>query len=214
MSRNLAINFLVLKTCSDSYWLTSDKIAKDPQKVTVFYISEIFSSAAQSHREEEILTDFIKEPEYFQNLDLSDINEYDGLSDLALTGHEFSKVETGNEYSLWSEPMSNPANIAETGALRYVFTGDKQAGIKACEALLKLCAFNRWNHPRRNGYTSEGVEIEVDAEEAVDVSVKFPSRPSSVKVNEISVKNWNYEAATGVIKIRLPTGHVVVKMLR
>jgi len=63
-------------------------------------------------------------------------------------------------------------------------------------------------------YTSEGVEIEVDAEEAVDVSVNVPSRPSSVKVNEISVKNWNYEAATGVIKIRLPTGHVVVKMLR
>ena len=63
-------------------------------------------------------------------------------------------------------------------------------------------------------YTSEGVEMEVDAEEAVDVSVNVPSRPSSVKVNEISVKNWNYEAATGVIKIRLPTGHVVVKMLR
>jgi len=100
--------------------------------------------ASQSQREEEMLDDFIRKPEYFRDLDISDITEYDDLSDVALTGHQFSKIRFG---SGWSGPIRRLASITESGARRYAFKGDEQAGMKAREALLKLCTFKRWNHP-------------------------------------------------------------------
>ncbi|MBN1294944.1 MAG: heparinase II/III family protein, partial [Candidatus Latescibacteria bacterium] len=100
--------------------------------------------ASQSQREAEMIDDFIRNPEYFRNLDPSNINEFENLSSDALTGHQFSIIRFGDG---WSNPMRSLAGIAESGALRYVFTGDEQAGKIACEALLKLCAFKQWNHP-------------------------------------------------------------------
>ena len=99
---------------------------------------------SQSAREQEIVDDFIAKPENFANVDLDSIQEYENLSPEALTGHQFSKVNSG---SRWSVPISSLARLIETGALRYAFTGDEQAGDVARKALLKLCAFKRWNHP-------------------------------------------------------------------
>ncbi len=98
----------------------------------------------QSPREAEMVDDFLRNPEYFQDLDLSGITENHDLSSEALTGHQFSKIRFG---SGWSGPIRTLSSIAEAGALRYAFTGDETAGRKACEALVKLCSFERWNHP-------------------------------------------------------------------
>ena len=100
--------------------------------------------ASQSPREAEMIDDFIRNPDYFKNLDLSNINEFENLSSDALTGHQFSIIRFGEG---WSSPMRSLSGIAESGALRYAFTGDEQAGQKAREALLKLCSFKIWNHP-------------------------------------------------------------------
>ena len=98
----------------------------------------------QSPREREMVDDFTPQPENFENVDLDAIQEYENLSPEALTGHQFSKV---NASSRWSGPISSLARLIESGALRYAFTGDERAGSVAREALLKLCAFKRWNHP-------------------------------------------------------------------
>lgn len=100
--------------------------------------------ASQSAREQEMVDDFIARPESFEKVDLDAIQEYENLSPEALTGHQFSKVNAG---SRWSGPISSLARIIESGALRYAFTGDERAGNVARQALLKLCAFERWNHP-------------------------------------------------------------------
>jgi len=108
---------------------------------------------SQSPREREMVEDFIVKPESFVNVDLDSIQECEGISDEALTGHQFASINTGER---WSGPINSLARIAETGALRYAFTGDEQAGLVAREALLRLCAFKRWNHPwqlARGNYT-------------------------------------------------------------
>ncbi len=87
--------------------------------------------------------EFISGPDQFKNIDLSGINEPTDLTSAALTGGPFAKPQGDN----WSGPMNRLGNIAETGALRYAFTGDEVAGKKAREALLKVCAFKSWNHP-------------------------------------------------------------------
>ena len=98
----------------------------------------------QSPREQEMVDDFIPQPENFENFNLDAIQEYEDLSPEALTGHQFSRVNAG---SRWSGPISSLARLVESGALRYAFTGDERAGGVAREALLQLCAFKRWNHP-------------------------------------------------------------------
>jgi len=98
--------------------------------------------ASQSAREQEMVDEFLAKPEVFDDVDLDSIREHEDLSTEALTGHQFSKIRFGPR---WSGPMSSLARIIETGALRYAFTGDEQAGRVAREALLKLCAFKQWN---------------------------------------------------------------------
>ena len=99
---------------------------------------------SQSPREREMVDDFIAAAEDFSNVDPESIQECQDVSDQALTGHQFAKINSG---SRWSDPINRLARITESGALRYAFTGDEQAGLVARRALLKLCSFKRWNHP-------------------------------------------------------------------
>ena len=112
----------------------------------LFFSREELASrlASQSSREQELVDDFIGKPEDFVDVDLDAIRECENGFTEALTGHRFCKVDFGPR---WSGPIRALAGIAKTGALRYAFTGDEQAGLVAREALLKLCAFKRWNHP-------------------------------------------------------------------
>ena len=99
--------------------------------------------ATQSPRERQLLDGFLAKPERFKDLDLSGIREPENLSTEALTGTPFSKVSGIS----WSSAMNRLASTIESGALLYAFTGDETAGMKAREALLRLCAFTMWNHP-------------------------------------------------------------------
>ena len=99
--------------------------------------------ASQSSREQKMLDDILRNPDYFKNLDLSGMKEVFDTSTEALTGHAFSKPRGGN----WRRAMSSLTSVIESGALLYAFTGDETAGLKAREALIKLCAFTKWNHP-------------------------------------------------------------------
>ncbi|MDP2983183.1 MAG: DUF4962 domain-containing protein [Candidatus Latescibacter sp.] len=99
--------------------------------------------AGQSEAEKKLLDSIISGPDQFKNVNVSEIQENDSLSDAALTGGPFAKTIGGN----WGAPINRLTGIIESGALRYAFTGDAVAGQKAKEALLKLCSFKRWNHP-------------------------------------------------------------------
>ena len=99
--------------------------------------------AGQSEAEKKMVDGFISGPDQFKNVDVSEIQENDDLSDAALTGGPFAKTTGGN----WGGPINRLRSIIESGAMRYAFTGDEVAGKKAKEALLKLCSFKRWNHP-------------------------------------------------------------------
>ena len=100
--------------------------------------------AGQSEAEKKMMEGFIAGPDRFKNVNVSEINENDDLTDTALTGGPFAKT-VGN-YN-WAAPINALTGIIESGAIRYVFTGDEVAGQKAKEALLKLSVFKRWNHP-------------------------------------------------------------------
>jgi len=59
-------------------------------------------------------------------------------------------------------------------------------------------------------YTDEGVEIEVDAPEEIDVSVYVASRPAAVCVDDKVVEGWTYDTASCRMNLSLPQGHTVL----
>ncbi len=101
--------------------------------------------ASQSATERKILEGALANPSSLHNMDLSGINEAKNLQTESLTGGPFSVVSTA--YDNWRAPMSRLTGVIESGAWLYAVKGDEAAGRKAKEALLKLCAFTRWNHP-------------------------------------------------------------------
>jgi len=82
----------------------------------------------------------------FAAIDLSDpqYDEAKNLIDESLTGGPYSVT---NERGRWGRPIGRLKRIISSGSWRYAFTGDKVAGEKAVEAMLRLCAYDVWNHP-------------------------------------------------------------------
>ncbi|MCE5228180.1 heparinase II/III family protein [bacterium] len=78
-----------------------------------------------------------------QELDISKINEEVGAEPPeSLTGGPFAKAQSGDNETGAPGVL---ARYAFAGAQRYAFGGDEAAGMKAKEALLKLCSFSKWN---------------------------------------------------------------------
>lgn len=90
-----------------------------------------------------ILENALAKPEYFRNLDLNQYTEATGLTTEAATGGPYTKIV----FEGWRQPMYALSRTIESGAWRYAFTGDREAGEKAREAMLRLCAFKMWNLP-------------------------------------------------------------------
>lgn len=101
--------------------------------------------AEQSPQAKKILENALADPDYFKKVDPNDFNEGKNLTSESITGGPWTKI--GFEYGNWRNPMSELASIIESGAWLYAFTGDKTAGEKAKDAMLKLCSFSVWNHP-------------------------------------------------------------------
>lgn len=77
------------------------------------------------------------------NVNIDKIDEYiPATPPESLTGGPFAKEASGD--SRTGAP-GQLAHIALAGAQRYAFAGDEAAGAKAKQALLKLCAFSKWN---------------------------------------------------------------------
>ncbi|MCE5248599.1 heparinase II/III family protein [bacterium] len=81
----------------------------------------------------------------FADIKLDNIREGENLPEESLSGGPYSRWEY--DYDRWRGPMSRLQGIITSGAWRFAFTGDKEAGLKAKEALLKLCSFKVWNNP-------------------------------------------------------------------
>ncbi|KAB7530108.1 DUF4962 domain-containing protein [Flagellimonas olearia] len=82
----------------------------------------------------------------FMEVDIASINEGVDYTAENLVGGPYSKTSVGfNAYAEWNNPNRALGRIIEEGSFRYAFTGDREAGEKAKEALLKLCAFKKWN---------------------------------------------------------------------
>ena len=63
---------------------------------------------------------------------------------------------TWDIYNRWFRPGEVMRSIVTAGAFIYSFTGDREAGLKAREAMLRFARFKQWQHPwflRRNMYT-------------------------------------------------------------
>jgi hypothetical protein len=99
--------------------------------------------ANQTEVEKKILANSLARPDYFKTLDLSNVREATGLSTEAITGGPYTRVI----FEGWRQPMYTLSRTTESGAWLYALTGDKVAGEKAKEAMLRLCAFKVWNHP-------------------------------------------------------------------
>ena len=59
-------------------------------------------------------------------------------------------------YSRWSRPGYVMREAVTSGAFLFAFTGDREAGLKAKEAMLRFAKFTQWQHPwflARNMYT-------------------------------------------------------------
>ncbi|MEN6626486.1 MAG: heparinase II/III family protein [Candidatus Sumerlaeia bacterium] len=78
-----------------------------------------------------------------QNLDIGKINEeIPAEPPESLTGGPFAKGASGDNETGAPGVL---ARYALAGAQRYAFGGDEEAGRKAKAALLKVCAFSKWN---------------------------------------------------------------------
>lgn len=59
-------------------------------------------------------------------------------------------------YERWFRPGAAMRGIVTAGAFSYAFTGDREAGLKAKEAMLRFAKFKNWQHPwflNRNWHT-------------------------------------------------------------
>ena len=83
-------------------------------------------------------------PDALKNVDLSTMEESKDESLEALTGGPYSMITEGGN---WWEPITRLSRVISAGADRYTYAGDREAGLKAREAMLKLCGFSLWNHP-------------------------------------------------------------------
>jgi len=61
-----------------------------------------------------------------------------------LDGGPFST--TWDDYDRWRNPGTITASAVESGAYLYALTGDREAGLKAKEFMLRLAAFDVWNN--------------------------------------------------------------------
>ncbi|MEX2574331.1 MAG: heparinase II/III family protein, partial [Balneolaceae bacterium] len=80
----------------------------------------------------------------FLEVDIDAIEEGDNHITEALTHGPWSKI-SGHRMRYWWRPMIQLSDVIREGAFRYAFTGDREAGEKAKEAMLKLASFERWN---------------------------------------------------------------------
>ena len=63
-----------------------------------------------------------------------------------LVGGPYAKNTVGfDAYAIWHSPMATLGKVIHEAAFRYSFTGDKNAGERGKQALLKLSAFKKWN---------------------------------------------------------------------
>src|SRR5690606_8486909 len=82
----------------------------------------------------------------FMDVDIDAIEEGPDRTAENLIGGPYSKTSVGfNAYAAWNNPNRRLGAVIEAGSFRYAFTGDKAAGEKAKQALLKLCSFTKWN---------------------------------------------------------------------
>ncbi|MHB9028653.1 MAG: heparinase II/III domain-containing protein [Candidatus Latescibacterota bacterium] len=105
--------------------------------------------ASQSPIEAKILQSALSNPASLNNIDLSGVNEAKNLQTESLTGGPYSVISV---YDNWRAPQVRLSGVIEAGAWLYAIKGDEAAGRKAKEALLKLCAFTRWNHPWQDAH--------------------------------------------------------------
>ncbi len=84
----------------------------------------------------------------FMDVDIDAIHEAEDRTAENLVGGPYAKLNTSgyNSFSAWIEPMRQLADVVREGSFRYAFTGDKAAAEQAKKALLKLCAFSKWNN--------------------------------------------------------------------
>src|SRR5690606_10423073 len=82
----------------------------------------------------------------FMEVDIYAIEEGVDRTAENLIGGPYSKTSVGfNAYGEWNNPSRRLGAVIEAGSYLYAFTGDKAAGEKARQALLKLCSFKKWN---------------------------------------------------------------------
>jgi hypothetical protein len=108
-----------------------------------FTADELKKRMNGSEADKKIFASFASGSDQFKNTNVAEIQENDNIPDASLTGGPFAKTNLNN----WSAPINRLTSIISSGSLRYAFAGDEAAGQKAKEALLKLSAFKRWNHP-------------------------------------------------------------------
>lgn len=83
----------------------------------------------------------------FMNVDIDAIKELKDRTSEAFVGGPYEKYTAGfNVSNDWLKPREALENIITNGSFYYAFTGDKAAGEKAKNALLKLCSFSKWNN--------------------------------------------------------------------
>ena len=80
----------------------------------------------------------------FMKVDIDAIVEPEDETGEALTGPPFSPIVVSPPR--WRTSANVLGGVIEDGSFRYAFTGDAAAGQKAKQALLKLCAFKKWNN--------------------------------------------------------------------
>jgi len=82
----------------------------------------------------------------FMKVDIAAIKEGIDRTAENLVGGPYAKNTVGfSAYAEWNNPNNALAEVISEGSLRYAFTGDRAAGEKAKEALLKLSSFSKWN---------------------------------------------------------------------
>jgi hypothetical protein len=61
-------------------------------------------------------------------------------------------------------------------------------------------------------YVSGGMDIEMDAESGTEISMALSKAPASVVINDQPVKNFKFDKKTGLLRVAVPAGYVMVKI--
>lgn len=83
----------------------------------------------------------------FMKMDVAAITEGKDRTTEVLVGGPYAKYAAGFDAMRdWLRPIQIAESILKGGSFRYAFTGDVAAGEKAKQALLRICAFSKWNN--------------------------------------------------------------------